>query len=160
MRVRHLGGAFELVAQKLSNIRTFPHAYATEMSNSETVNTGGAVINEKGDIVGVVTGRGMTTSKLYIARTDGLAAWLAPKVTCAGGKSAASLGVRTYGAPPPKPGCDAGTGTSSGGTSGTSGGTSGTSGGTSSGGTSGTSGGTSGFLGRNLGFVRQRRHLR
>jgi len=48
MRVRHLGGNFELVAQKLSNIRTFPHAYATEMSNSETVNTGGAVINEKG----------------------------------------------------------------------------------------------------------------
>ena len=45
MRVRHLGGGFELVAQKLSTVRTFPHAYATDMSNSETVNTGGAVIN-------------------------------------------------------------------------------------------------------------------
>ena len=70
MRVRHLGGNFELVASKLATVRTFPHAYTTEMSNSETVNTGGAVINEKGDIVGVVTGRGMQTSKLYIARTD------------------------------------------------------------------------------------------
>jgi hypothetical protein len=146
MRVQHLGGNFALVGAKLATVRNFPHAYTAEMSNSETVNTGGAVIDEKGDIVGIVTGRGMQTSKVYIARTDSLVQWLSPKVVCAGGKSA--LSVRTYGAPPPKPGCDAGTGTS-GGTSGTSGGTSGTSGGTSgtSGGTSGTSGGTSGTSG-------------
>jgi hypothetical protein len=131
-RVRHLGGGFDMVAAKLGKVRTFPHAYTMEMSNSETVNTGGAVVNAKGEIVGVVTGRGMQTSQLYIARTDGLVKWLAPKVACAGGKS---LSVRTYTPPPPKAGCDAGDGTSgssgSSGASGTSGGDGPTSGGAS-----------------------------
>jgi hypothetical protein len=144
-RVSHVRGAFDMIGSSLTTVRNFPHAYVADMPNSETVNTGGAVINGKGEIVGVVTGRGMQTSKLYIARTDGLATWLAPKVVCAGGKSD-GLSVRTYGAPPPKPGCDAGAGTSSGGTPGSSSGSSGASGGTpgSSSGSSGASSGTPG----------------
>jgi hypothetical protein len=137
-RVRHLGGNFEMVAAKLGKVRTFPHAYTTEMSNSETVNTGGAVVNDKGEIVGIVTGRGMQTSKLYIARTDGLAKWLSPKISCAGGKTD-GLSVRTYSAPPPKPGCDAGTESSSG----SSGASSGSSGASSSGSSGASSGGAS-----------------
>ena len=136
-RVRHLGGNFDLVASKLGTVRTFPHAYTASMPTSETVNTGGAVINSKGEIVGIVTGRGMQTAKLYIARVDGLAKWLSPKVVCAGGKTG-GLSVRTYGAPPPKPGCDAGPGGSSG-SSGTSGASSSGSSGASSSGSSGAS---------------------
>ncbi len=136
-RVRHLGGNFDLVASKLGTVRTFPHAYTASMPTSETVNTGGAVINSKGEIVGIVTGRGMQTAKLYIARVDGLAKWLSPKIVCAGGKTG-GLSVRTYGAPPPKPGCDAGPGGSSG-----SSGTSGSSGASSSGSSGASSGGAS-----------------
>ncbi len=120
-RVRHRGQSFTLVDAALGSVRTFPHAYTTEMSTSETLDTGGAVINGKGEIVGVVTGRGMQTSKLYIARTDKLVRWLSPKVACAGGTSLSSSGVsiKTYGAPPPKQGCEKDGGSS--GSSGSSG---------------------------------------
>jgi hypothetical protein len=148
-RVSHARGNFDMIGSSVANVRNFPHAYVADMPNSETVNTGGAVINGKGEIVGIVTGRGMQTSKMYIARTDGLAQWLAPKIVCAGGK-ADGLGIRTYGAPPPKPGCDAGTGTSSSGSSGASSGSSGASSG-SSGASSGSSGASSGSSGASSG---------
>ena len=121
-RVRHSGQTFSLADASLGTVRTFPHAYTTEMSKSETLDTGGAVVNGKGEIVGVVSGRGMQTGKLYIARTDKLVKWLSPKVACAGGAAVVSTGsgIKTYGAPPPKPGCNKDGGSS--GSSGSSGG--------------------------------------
>ncbi len=134
-RLRGTGAGFEQIATTLDSLRSFPNSYVTEMPRSEVLDTGGAVVNERNEIVGLVTGRGLTTGKLYVARTDGLVAWLSPKLACGG----AATGVRTYGVP----GGDGGaTSSSSGSTGGTSGSSSGTSGsyGTPPPGSSGSSG--------------------
>ena len=112
-RVSHTNSGFQMIDGKISHFASFSHAYITDIPSSETLDTGGAVINAKGEIMGVVTGRGIQTAKLHIARLDGLVKWLAPKVTCGGG--GASLTVKTYGTPPPKADCtdDAGTTSSS-----------------------------------------------
>jgi hypothetical protein len=142
-RVRGTGAAFERVAATLDTVRTFPHAYVTEIPAGETLDTGGAVLDERNHIVGVVSGRGLTTGKLYLARTDALASWIAPKVACA-----TSTRVRTYGTPPPdagsSSGASGGASGSSSGSSGASGSSSGSSGGATSSGASGSSSGSSG----------------
>ncbi len=122
-RVRGNGGSFEQLDMTLAKYKSSPHAWLADGVGGETLDTGGAVYDSRG-ILGIVSGRGMTTGKLYVARVDGLVKWLAPKVACAGG----ATGVRTY-APPSidksKEICDdAGAGTSSGnpGSDGTSGG--------------------------------------
>ncbi|MBX3264314.1 MAG: hypothetical protein KF782_31875, partial [Labilithrix sp.] len=150
-RVRGTGSSFEMLPATFDRFKTFPHAFITDLNPGETLDTGGAVVNEKNEIIGLVTGRGHTTGKLHIARVDDLVSWLSPKVSC-GHKSAKALSTRTYGTPPPKPGCeDDGNGTSSGGSSGSSGdGSSGSSGssGDGSSGSSGSSGdGSSGSSG-------------
>jgi hypothetical protein len=114
-RISGNGTAFTQVGSVLEKVRSSPNAWLAEMSSAERLSTGGAVFDDRG-IVGVVSGRGMTTGKLYVARVDQLMTWLAPKVSCAGGP-VTSLGVRTY-APPSqdksKEICDdAGTGASS-----------------------------------------------
>lgn len=149
MRVRNDGGKnFQFIDAKLDRVRQMPNAYITEIPASETLDTGGAVVNGKGEIVGIVTGRGMQTGKLYIAKLGEVVGWLSDKANCGGATtSGGALSVRTIGVPT-KPGCtkDAGTniskdGGSSGGSSGTSGGSSGTG---SSSGASGSSSGSSG----------------
>lgn len=142
-RTRSQGATFEILGATLSRTKTMPNNYFTDMSKAETVSTGGAVINQSGEIVGVVAGRGMQTGKLYIARVDRLVKWLTPKIVCGGGKvstSSGSIAVKTYGAPPPKKDCekDAGSSSSSSGSSGNS------SGGNSSGGGGGGGGGGDG----------------
>jgi hypothetical protein len=142
-RVRHTPSGFDLVPTKLDRIRSFPNSYVAEIPTSETLDTGGAVVNAKGEIVGLVSSRGLTTGQLYIARVDGLAKWLSPKVACAGGAQTGALNTLTYGAPPPKPGCtkDGGAGTSS---SGGDGDGTGSSSGGDGDGTGSSSGGTDG----------------
>ena len=112
-RVTHTNNGFQLIDGKIAHFASFPHAYITDIPSNETLDTGGPVINAKGEIIGVVTGRGIQTGRLHVARTDALTAWLSPKVTCGGGGSA--LTVKTYGTPPPKADCtdDGGTTTSS-----------------------------------------------
>lgn len=112
-RVSHTNKGFQMIDGKISHFASFSHAYITDIPTNETLDTGGPVINAKGEIIGVVTGRGIQTGKLHIARTDGLVKWLAPKVTCGGG--GAALTVKTYGTPPPKADCtdDAGNPTTS-----------------------------------------------
>jgi hypothetical protein len=95
-RIRGTGAGFEELPAAIKSIRTFPHAYLTDIPASETLDTGGAVLNAKNEIVGVVTGRGLTTGALYLARTDEMVSWLSLKKACAGG----ATGVRTYGTPP------------------------------------------------------------
>lgn len=105
VRVRHDGESFERVATTLDGVRGFPNAYLVDMPTSETVRTGGAVVNEAGEIVGVVTGRGMQSGKLHVARTDALVSWMSPKIACAGGpglSSASSATISTYGSPKKK----------------------------------------------------------
>ncbi len=123
-RVRGTGAGFESIATTLDAIRTFPNSYVTEIPKTELLDTGGAVVNERHEIVGLVTGRGLTTGKLYVARTDDLVAWLSPKVACGG----AATSVRTYGVPGGDGGGASSSSSSSGSTGGTSGGSSGTSG--------------------------------
>ena len=142
-RLRSNGASFQTIPATFTKVKGFPHAYLTDMPKTEQVETGNAVLNDRNEIVGLVTGRGITTGKLYVARTHDVTSWLSPKAVCGG-----SANTATYAPPPPKPGCTTSStsggssGTSSGGSSGTS---SGGSSGTSSGGSSGTSsGGSSG----------------
>jgi hypothetical protein len=140
-RVRHAGQAFQTLSGSISHWRSFPYAYYADIPSSETLDTGGAVVNDKFEIVGVVTGRGLQTGKLHIARTDHMMTFLSPKVACAGGKIGVdgSLSIRTYGTPP--------TGTSSSGGSSSGGSSSGTGGSTdcdAAGGGSGSTGGGGG----------------
>ncbi|HVH48089.1 MAG TPA: trypsin-like serine protease, partial [Labilithrix sp.] len=93
-RIRGSAGTFEQHDALLTKVRSSPNAWLVDGAAGERVDTGGAVYDARG-ILGVVSGRGMTTGKLYIARVDGLAKWLAPKVACAGG----ATGVRTYAGP-------------------------------------------------------------
>jgi hypothetical protein len=161
-RIRGNGGEFAMQPAVLNKYSSFPNAYLTDMPKGETLNTGTAVLNDKNEIVGLVTGRGMQTGKLHVARTNELVQWLTPKVSCGSTKNN-DLALRTYSTPPPKEGCEdkggatgstpgSGTGTNGGGsnnlpggggsssTPGTGTGTSGGNGGPGSSGTVGSSG--------------------
>ena len=92
-RIRGTGAGFATIDSTLDRVRSTPSSYLVAPTG-ETLDTGGALYDERG-ILGVVSGRGNTTGKIYIARVDKLARWLAPKIACAGG----ALGVRAY-APP------------------------------------------------------------
>ena len=141
IRIRGTGQSFEAIDTTLSRLKSFPNAYVTDLSNSETLDTGGAVFNAKNEIVGLVSGRGTTTGKLYIARTDKLVAFLTPKIACGGG----STGVRVY-VPPPPSTSSSGGGTTSGSSSG-----GGTTSGSSSGGSYGSPGASSSGAGASSG---------
>ncbi|MBX3203873.1 MAG: hypothetical protein KF764_02330 [Labilithrix sp.] len=93
-RLRGTGAGFQQHDATLEKVRSSPNAWLADGQAGETLDTGGAVYDSRG-ILGIVSGRGMTTGKLYIARVDGLVKWLAPKVACAGG----ATGVRTYAGP-------------------------------------------------------------
>ncbi|MCW5834643.1 MAG: trypsin-like serine protease, partial [Labilithrix sp.] len=112
-RVRGSSGGFQQHDMTLERVRSSPNAWLADGQPEEALDTGGAVYDARG-ILGVVSGRGMTTGKLYVARVDGLVKWLAPKIACAGG----ATGVRTYAGPAVDKSqeiCeDAGAGTSSG----------------------------------------------
>lgn len=96
-RIRSNGASFEAISSTLTWSGMSPNNYLADMPSSETLDTGGALINAKG-IVGVVSGKGTTSGKLYIARTDELANWLNEKVSCGGGSSDA----RTFAVGAPK----------------------------------------------------------
>ncbi|MFO0736107.1 MAG: S1C family serine protease [Labilithrix sp.] len=141
-RLRSSGSQVLQLPQTFKKVVGFPHAYLTDMPSQEQVEPGNAVLNEHNEIVGVVTGRGLTTGQMYVARTNDLTDWLSPKAQCGGRKNAS---VRTYGTPPPKPGCDTpGNGSSSGASGQTSSGASSGASGESSSGSSGASSGASG----------------
>lgn len=93
-RVRGSSGGFQQHDMTLERMRSSPNAWLADGQPGESLDTGGAVYDARG-ILGVVSGRGMTTGKLYVARVDGLVKWLAPKIACAGG----AMGVRTYAGP-------------------------------------------------------------
>lgn len=141
MRVRGDGKSFQFIESKLQRVKQMPNAYHVSMPANETLDTGGAVINGKGEIVGVVTGRGMQTGDLYIAKVNEVVGWLEDKAGC-GGNANNALTVRTVGTPTPKAGCtkDAGSNINGGGSSGGSSGASGS--GSSSGSSGGGNGGT------------------
>mgnify|MGYP001286133279 CR=1 FL=1 len=126
LRVRGTGGGFQMLDASLSRVRSAPNSYLADWSAGETLDTGGAVWDARG-IIGIVSGRGLTTNKLYIARTDRLAQWLAPKIACAGG----ALAVRNYAPAAPKEEIceDGGVASSSSGSSGSPGGNTGPGGG-------------------------------
>ena len=105
----------------LARVAGSPYAYVTDMPSKETLDTGSPVINDRGEVLGVVMGRGMTTGKLYVARASGMMAWLQPKLSCGGAKTG-NLQTKTS-TPPPECKKDAGgNGSSSGGSSSGSGG--------------------------------------
>ena len=138
-RVRGNGGTFAQLEISLGKVKSSPNAFLGDGLAGEPLDTGGAVYDARG-ILGIVSGRGMTTGKLYVARVDKLAKWLAPKIACAGGATT----VRTYAGPGADKSVeiceDAGTGTGT-----TSGGPNGdgtTSGGPGSSGPGGDSGGS------------------
>lgn len=60
------------------------------------LDTGGAVMNANGEIVGVVSGRGRTSGALYVARVDVFAKWIQTSLTCGGG----SLSTQSWGGNP------------------------------------------------------------
>jgi hypothetical protein len=158
LRVRRTQTGFATVAAKLGRFRSFPNAYVTDIPTNETLSTGGAVLNENFEIVGLVTGRGLSSGKLHVARLERSLAWLSPKIACGGGSKVAlatALGTKTYGTPPPpKPDCekDGGTSTTSSSSSSSSGGggtpeATSSSSGSSSGGSGAPSGSSSGGAG-------------
>jgi hypothetical protein len=142
MRVRNSGGGFQMIDSSIDRVRQMPNAYVTSMPSSETLDTGGAVVNKKGEIVGVVTGRGMQTGKLYVAKLGEVMGWLSNKATCGGTAKGGALAIHTIGTPPPKEGCTKDGGTSSSSSGGSSSGGS-SSGGSSSGASGSSSGGSS-----------------
>ena len=93
-RIRGNGATFDQLGIALGKVKSSPNAWLGDAVTGETLDTGGAVYDSRG-ILGIVSGRGMTTGKLYVARVDKLVKWLAPKIACAGGATA----VRTYAAP-------------------------------------------------------------
>lgn len=99
-RIRGNGASFDKLPITLAKMPSAPHSLLGQINAGETLDTGGAVYNDQG-IVGVVSGRGLTTGKLYVARTDQLHSWLSDKVGCAGGTA-----TRTYAAPSAKAECD------------------------------------------------------
>lgn len=132
-RIRGTGARFEQLPAVLKKVASSPNNWLAEMKGGETLDTGGAVYDERG-IVGVVSGRGLTTGNLYVARVDSIHGWLSDKVACA-----TPTGTRTYAPPAVDKSAaecdDAGNPLSSSGTPGTSGTPSGSSsGGPSSGG--------------------------
>ncbi|MDF2695802.1 MAG: hypothetical protein K0S65_4185, partial [Labilithrix sp.] len=93
-RVRNTTSGFQQIDMALAKVRSSPNAFLTDFQAGEALDTGGAVYDSRG-ILGIVSGRGITSGKLYVARVDGLVKWLAPKVACAG----AATGIRTYAGP-------------------------------------------------------------
>jgi hypothetical protein len=155
-RVQSSGTSFATVESSFEKLPTFPHAYVTSLGATETLSTGGAVLDDQSRIVAIISGKGLTTGKLYASRLNDIVTWLSPKIAC-GGKTDVNdgLSIRTYGTPTEKPGCGGGGGSSSGssGSSGTNGasssgssgdGSSGSSGAGSSGSVIGSSGGPDG----------------
>ena len=139
-RIRGTGASFLPVASALAWNAQQPNSYVTDMPGAETLDTGGAVFNARG-IVGIVEGKGLTTNKLYLARTDELATWINTKAGCAGASTATTFAV---GAPKQQICDDAGNpignASSSSGGSSSGGSSSGSSSGASSSGSSGSSG--------------------
>lgn len=92
-RVRGASLGLESIDATLTKVRSSPNAWLVDGASNETLITGGAVYDARG-ILGVVSGRGLTTGKLYVARVDRLVKWLAPKIACS-----SATGVRTYAEP-------------------------------------------------------------
>jgi hypothetical protein len=93
-RVRGTGSSFFEADVALAQYRTAPNSWLVDSKPGETLDTGGAVYDGRG-ILGIVSGRGMTTGKLYVARVSDLVKWLSPKIACAGG----AMTTRTYAEP-------------------------------------------------------------
>ncbi|MBX3228944.1 MAG: trypsin-like peptidase domain-containing protein [Labilithrix sp.] len=86
-RIHGSGASFTTIPSTFTRIKTFPNSYVTEMGKGETLDTGGAVLDARNHIVGVATGQGMTTGKLYIARVDGVSGWVQEQTNnCDSGK--------------------------------------------------------------------------
>jgi len=60
-RLRKAAQSFESNSATFSRVNSFPHAFMAEMPSSEKLDTGGAVLNEKNEIIGIVTGKGLST---------------------------------------------------------------------------------------------------
>jgi hypothetical protein len=72
--------------------------YLTDAQKGELVDPGAAVLDARGQIVGVVSGKGKTTNKLHIARVDPYAAWAKTAIECSSGTGGPDgLAVRTWG---------------------------------------------------------------
>ena len=72
--------------------RGFPRNYLAQSPEGEYLDTGGAVLDARGAILGVVSGRGAPSGLLHIARTDLYATWANAMVSCA-----APITVRSWG---------------------------------------------------------------
>lgn len=66
--------------------------YLLEMGKNEWLDTGGAVLDASGKIVGVVSGKGVQSELLHVARVDGFANWTKSAISCSNG-----LTTRTWG---------------------------------------------------------------
>ncbi len=61
----------------------FRLTYTAGKAETGFLDTGGAVVNEDGKIVGVVSGRGKTSGLLYVTRVDLFAKWISNSQSCA-----------------------------------------------------------------------------
>ncbi|MBX3227963.1 MAG: trypsin-like serine protease [Labilithrix sp.] len=59
---------------------------------SKTPDTGGAVIDNNGKIVGVVSGTGKTSGLLHVARVDGFSSWAKSAIACSNSATTATWG--------------------------------------------------------------------
>ena len=50
-RIRGTGAGFQQISTSFTKFPSFPHAYMTDMPVSETLDTGGAVLNDKNEVV-------------------------------------------------------------------------------------------------------------
>lgn len=74
----------------------FGLAYTVEMPKGEWLDTGGALVDGKGKIYGVVSAQGKKSRLLYITRVDGFVEWLSGSVDECGSDSS-GLSTRTWG---------------------------------------------------------------
>ena len=91
-RIRGTGASFLPVASTIAWNAQQPNSYVTDMPSAESLDIGGALFTANG-IVGVVEGKGLTTNKLYMARTDALATWINKKAGCAGASTTTTFAV-------------------------------------------------------------------
>lgn len=73
--------------------------YLAEIGSKEWLDTGGAVLDSSGKIVGVVSGKGKKSGKLHITRVDNFSEWAKSAVSCA-----TTTSVRTWGSGNPSNG--------------------------------------------------------
>lgn len=76
----------------LGEEKGFKLNYLVKAEKNEWVDSGGAVLNSKGELIGVVSGLGKNSGMIHVARIDNFATWTKSAIACSNGLSARTWG--------------------------------------------------------------------